>query len=83
MTATTEMVRPAWVPNAGDRCDRCNGESRAYTKAEKGGLQLFLCAHHTRAFETVLFESGWDLEIRIDVLEAECKKFSTPSPDSE
>lgn len=84
MTATTESApKSTWRPNAMDRCDRCNGESRAYTKAEKDGLQLFLCAHHTREFDEILMSLGWDLDVRIDVLDEEVKKYSQSLPDDQ
>lgn len=83
MTATivsekaTETVS-TWEPKATDRCDRCSS-SRAYTRATKDGQDLFFCGHHTKLFETTLITSGWDLDIRLDILEEECRKYKAVS----
>ena len=79
-TATATPVNPehlaltTWEPRPSDRCDRCNGDSRAYTKADKDEFVLYFCGHHTREYEATLVASGWNLHVRIDILEDQVRK---------
>lgn len=68
-----------WEPKATDRCDRCGQASRAYTRATLGDLELMLCGHHTHQYETTLIASGWNMDIRLEILEEECRKYKTVS----
>lgn len=77
--AQDSLPVPTWTPRATDRCDRCT--SRAYTRAKKDELELFFCAHHTRDYESSLITSGWELQIRLDILESEVHKQKTVSDD--
>lgn len=88
MTATINdektLVAPSkttWEPKATDRCDRCGEASRAYTRATLGELELMLCGHHTHSYETTLIASGWDLDIRLEILEEECRKYKSVSEE--
>lgn len=86
MTATisdektlVKAAKAEWIPKATDRCDRCGEASRAYSRATLGEMELMLCGHHTHQYETTLIASGWDLDIRLDILEEECRKYKSVS----
>lgn len=79
---TTVAKAAKWNPDATDRCDSCGGSSRAYTEASKDGKVLYFCGHHTHQYEATLISSGWDLDIRLHILEDECAKYKAVSDDN-
>lgn len=82
MTTATEVAPTTWKPNSVDRCDRCNGDSRAYSTARKDKLQLFLCGHHTKEYKDQLIAAGWIILDRTDVLDEETRMYKTTTDNS-